>query len=127
MSAARYSLTPRQRQIYLRLLARTRRYPVRLTLAVLFGMMFGGSVFGILGTARSSLVQIFGGSETRLNEAASQWVARWYEGGMAHDGFLTILLLAGLLLLVVLRGVGFFLSKYLIEWIAQHVIMRLRN
>ena len=127
MSAARYSLTPRQRQIYLRLLARTRRYPVRLTLAVLFGMMFGGSVFGILGTARSSLVQIFGGSETRLNEAASQWVARWYEGGMAHDGFLTILLLAGLLLLVILRGVGFFLSKYLIEWIAQHVIMRLRN
>ncbi|MDY0150232.1 MAG: ABC transporter ATP-binding protein [Kiritimatiellia bacterium] len=127
MSTHKARLTPRQKQIYLRLLARTRRYPVRLVLAILFGMLFGGSVFGILGTARSSMVQIFGGAETRLNEAASQWVGQWYAGDLAHDGILTVFLLAGLLLLVILRGLGFFLSKYLIEWIAQNVIMRLRN
>lgn len=127
MSTEKTKLSARQKKIYLRLLARTRRYPVRLLLAVLFGMLFGGSVFGILGTARSSMVQIFGGAETRLNEAASQWVGQWYAGDLAHDGILTVLLLAGLLLLVILRGLGFFLSKYLIEWIAQNVIMRLRN
>lgn len=127
MSTEKTKLSARQKKIYLRLLARTRRYPVRLLLAVLFGMLFGGSVFGILGTARSSMVHIFGGAETRLNEAASQWVGQWYAGNFAHDGILTVLLLAGLLLLVILRGLGFFFSKYLIEWIAQHVIMRLRN
>lgn len=127
MSTEKAKLSDRQKKIYLRLLARTRRYPVRLLLAVIFGAVFGGSVFGILGTARSSMVQIFGGAETRLNEAASEWIGQWYAGGLAHDGILTVLLLAGLLLLVILRGLGFFLSKYLIEWIAQNVIMHLRN
>ena len=46
MSTDQAKLTDRQKQIYLRLLARTLRYPFRLVLAVLFGMLFGGSVFG---------------------------------------------------------------------------------
>ena len=127
MSAPARKLTEREKKIYLRLLSRTRPYPARLALAVLFGATFGGSVFGILGTARSSMVQIFGGAETRLNDAASEWIGRWYSGGMPHDGVLTVLLLLGLLGLVVLRGVGFFFSKYLIEWVAQRVVMGLRN
>ncbi len=126
MSSAR-KLTPQQKQIYWRLLARTRPYPLRLALAILFGAIFGGSIFGILGTARSSMVQIFGGAETRLNEAASEWIGQWYSGGLPHDGLLTALLLAGLFLLAILRGIGFFFSKYLIEWVAQRVVMGLRN
>jgi len=114
-------------QTYLRLLARTRPCLGRLLLAVVFGGMFGGSIFGMFAAARGGMSRIFGGTATPLNEAASAWVARWYAGGLDHDGLVTGLLLALLLFFVILRGVGFFLSKYLIEWVAQYVILGLRN
>ena len=127
MSSRSSRLTARQKEIYFRLLGRTRQYPVRLGLAILFGFIFGGSIFGLLGTARGSMVQIFGGTQTRLNTFTTGFISNWYEGGLSHDGLVTVLLLGGLLALAFLRGIGFFLSKYLIEWIAQNIIMKLRN
>ena len=40
MSTDQAKLTDRQKQIYLRLLARTLRYPFRLVLAILFNILF---------------------------------------------------------------------------------------
>ena len=48
MSEKSRKLTAQEKRIYLRLLARTRPYAGRLALAVAFGVMFGGSVFGLL-------------------------------------------------------------------------------
>ena len=67
-------LTAREKQIYLRLLARTRPYAGRLALAVLFGMLFGGSVFGLLFSAKGGMAQVFGGRATRLQESADAWL-----------------------------------------------------
>ena len=121
------TLTDQQKQIYMRLLARTKPCRVRLVLAVVFGAMFGGSIFGIFASARGGMTRIFGGSATRLNDAASGWVNQWYSGGIHHDGVVTVIILGLLLFFVLLRGIGFFFSKYLIEWVAQYVIMGLRN
>ncbi len=127
MSPTSAKLSAREKQIYLRLLSRTRTCRLRLALAVVFGALFGGSIFGIFAAARGGMTRIFGGSATQLNEAANAWVAQWYSGGINHDGLVTALVLALLLLFFLLRGIGFFFSKYLIEWVAQHVIMGLRN
>ncbi len=128
MSSSQFRLTMQEKQIYLRLLARTKPHRLRLALAVIFGAMFGGSIFGIFASARGGMAHIFQGSTaTRLNEAASQWASQWYAGTMDHDVLVTALVLGLLLLFVALRGIGFFFSKYLIEWVAQHVIMDMRN
>ena len=128
MSSSQFRLTTQEKQIYLRLLARTKPHRLRLALAVIFGAMFGGSIFGIFASARGGMAHIFQGSTaTRLNEAASQWASQWYAGTMDHDVLVTALVLGLLLLFVALRGIGFFFSKYLIEWVAQHVIMDMRN
>ena len=66
MSSETRKLTDREKQIYLRLLARTKPYAGRLALAVVFGMLFGGSVFGLLFSAKGGMSQVFGGSATRL-------------------------------------------------------------
>jgi subfamily B ATP-binding cassette protein MsbA len=127
MSDSKRKLTAREKQIYLRLLARTRPYAGRLALAVLFGILFGGSVFGLLFSAKGGMAQVFGGSATRLQESADVWLKSWYSGGLDHDLLLTVAVLAVLLLFIALRGATFFLSKYLIEWVAQRVVMVLRN
>jgi ATP-binding cassette, subfamily B, bacterial MsbA len=127
MSSKSGRLTSREMQVYLRLLARTRTCRGRLILAVVFGALFGGSIFGIFAAARGSLSKIFGGSTTQLSEAANAWVNQWYAGGLHHDGLVTALVLGLLLLFFLLRGVGFFFSKYLIEWVAQYVILGLRS
>ena len=127
MSSKSGRLTAQEKQIYLRLLARTRTCRGRLILAVVFGALFGGSIFGIFAAARGGMAKIFGGSTTQLNQAANEWVNQWYAGGGNHDGLVTALVLGVLLFFVLLRAVGFFFSKYLIEWVAQHVILGLRN
>lgn len=127
MSAESRKLTRQATQTYLRLLGRTRPCLRRLILAVVFGAMFGGSIFGMFAAARGGMARIFGGTNTQLNDAANAWVQRWYSGGMDHDGLVTGVILLLLLFFVTLRGVGFFLSKYLIEWVAQYVILGLRN
>lgn len=127
MSSKSGQLTAREMRVYLRLLARTKTCRGRLVLAVVFGALFGGSIFGIFAAARGSLSKIFGGSTTQLSEAANAWVNQWYAGGLNHDGLVTALVLSLLLLFFLLRGVGFFFSKYLIEWVAQYVILGLRS
>ena len=74
MSSKSRKLTEKEKQIYLRLLARTKPCRGRLILAVIFGAMFGGSIFGIFASARGGMTKIFGGTATRLNDAASGWV-----------------------------------------------------
>ena len=127
MSPKPRQLSGRERRIYLRLLARTRPFAGRLALAVVFGMLFGGSVFGLLVSAKGGMSQVFGGASTRLQQSAEAWVDRWYAGGMDHDALLTVVVLSAVLFFVALRGLTFFFSKYLIEWVAQRVVMGLRN
>lgn len=127
MSSEKRKLTDREKQIYLRLLARTRPYKGRLALAIVFGMLFGGSVFGFLFSAKGGMAQVFGGAATHLQESADAWINQWYAGGLDHDLLKTLVVLGAVLVCVGLRGVSFFFSKYLIEWVAQRVVMELRN
>ncbi len=127
MSEAPRQLTQREKQVYLRLLARTKPYWFRLTLAIVFGFLFGSSVFGLLFSAKGGMAQVFGGTATRLQETADAWINQWYAGGMNHDLLQTLVVLFAILFCVALRGGSFFFSKYLIEWVAQRVVMGLRN
>ena len=127
MSPPKHQLSPRERQIYLRLLGRAKPFAGRLALAVFFGILFGGSVFGLLFSAKGGMAQIFGGTATRLQETADAWINQWYAGGLNHDLLQTLLVLGVVLFCVALRGLSFFFSKYLIEWVAQRVVMGLRN
>jgi ATP-binding cassette, subfamily B, bacterial MsbA len=117
----------RQRQVYWRLLARARPYRLRLALAILFGFLFGGSIFGLLMSAKGGMAQVFGGAATRLQQAAEAWIGSWYAGDADRGMLTTVVLLAVVLACVALRGASFFFSKYLIEWVAQRVVMELRN
>ncbi len=127
MSAPKRKLTVQERQTYLRLLARAKPYRFRLALAVLFGMLFGSSVFGLLFSAKGGMSQIFGGAATRLQESADVWINQWYAGGLDHDLLKTLVVLGAVLFCIALRGFSFFFSKYLIEWVAQRLVMVLRN
>ena len=127
MSAPKRKLTVQERQTYLRLLARAKPYRFRLALAVLFGMLFGSSVFGLLFSAKGGMSQIFGGAATRLQESADAWINQWYAGGLDHDLLKTLVVLGAVLFCIALRGFSFFFSKYLIEWVAQRLVMVLRN
>ena len=127
MTAKQRKLTEREKQTYIRLLSRALPYYKRLLIAVFFGFTFGGSVFGLLLSAKSGMTQVFGGAVTRLQENAEVWVQQWYAGGVSHGLLTTILLLSLVLFFVFMRGISFFLSKYLIEWVAQRVTMTLRN
>ena len=127
MSAAPAQSSSRERQIYLRLLSRARPYWGRLALAILFGMLFGSSVFGLLFSAKGGMAQVFGGAATRVQQAAESWINQWYAGAMNHDLLLTVVVLSLVLACIAVRGLSFFFSKYLIEWVAQRVVMGLRN
>ena len=127
MNSEKRKLTAREKQIYLRLMARTRPHKGRLALAIVFGMLFGGSVFGLLLSAKGGMSQVFGGAATRLQDYAGAWVNRWYAGGVDHDLVTTVAVLCVVLLCIAVRGVAFFFSRYLIEWVAQRVVMGLRN
>jgi len=127
MSSKSHRLTDSEKQVFLRLLKRTKPYRGRLALAILFGFTYGSSVLGLLFSAKGGMAQVFGGSATRFQGAAEALMDRWYSGDMNHDLLLTLLALGALLFCFALRGLSFFLSKYLIEWVAQRVVMNLRN
>ncbi|MBR6021008.1 MAG: ATP-binding cassette domain-containing protein [Kiritimatiellae bacterium] len=127
-SAPRRSrLTDEQKRLFRRVLSMTAPYKGRLVLALASGMLFGGSLGGLLLVAKSGLGEAFGGKATALREAANAWAERAYSGNMDHAVLALAALLILLLLAVALRGLTFFASKYLIEWIAQRTIMDLRN
>lgn len=127
MTAETRKLSDRERQIYLRVLARAKPFRGRLALSVLFGMTYGGSLFGLFASAKGGMTQVFGGAATRLQTAVSAWAERWFAGGAGDNWLVTALVLGLILFFVLLRGLSFFLSKYLIEWVAQRVVMGLRN
>ncbi len=127
MSPAQTQSSSRERQIYLRLLSRARPYWGRLALAILFGILFGSSVFGLLFSAKGGMAQVFGGAATRVQQTAEAWINQWYAGAMNHDLLLTVVVLSLVLACIAVRGLSFFFSKYLIEWVAQRVVMGLRN
>ena len=120
-------LTDEQKRLFRRVLGMTKPYKGRLVLALASGMMFGGSLGGLLLAGKSGLSQAFGGRATALQDAAKAWVDRVYAGEADHAALALVVLLGLLLLGVLLRGLTFFASKYLIEWIAQRTIMDLRN
>ena len=111
---------------YVRLLGYAKPYTWRLVLGVLFGMVFGGSVFGMLAALQGGLVHVFGGSESAFQAQINDWVSGLVDP--ARTGFVTLLvILLIVLILVLLRGIGDFFSKYLVEWVGHRVVMDLRN
>jgi subfamily B ATP-binding cassette protein MsbA len=120
-------LTDEQKRLFRRVLGMTKPYKWRLVLALVSGMLFGGSLGGLLLAGKSGLSEAFGGKATMLQDAAKAWAEKVYAGEASHATAALVFLLALLLLAVLLRGLTFFASKYLIEWIAQRTIMDLRN
>lgn len=93
-------------QVYRRLLGYARPYQWRLFLGLLFGMLFGGSTAGLLGSFQKTIAQMF---------------------DPTHLPLLAVATIAALLpLFALLRGVGDFLSRYFIEWVGNRVVMDLR-
>jgi subfamily B ATP-binding cassette protein MsbA len=91
---------------YLRLLRYARPYTGRLVLGGVCGVLFAGSSIGSLPALRTSFDHVFNYETTEL----------W-----------RVLLTASLLPLLALgRGVGAYLSDYLIQWVGNRVVMDLR-
>jgi subfamily B ATP-binding cassette protein MsbA len=111
---------------YVRLLGYARPYLSRLVLGVFFGMLFGGSVFGMLTALQAGLVKVFGGSESALASALQARVEGFVDPSRAELAS-TVAILALLVGFGLLRGLGFFFSKYLVEWVGHRVVMDLRN
>lgn len=94
-------------QTYKRLLAFAKPYRRRLALGVLFGAVFGGSIFGLL----FGIEKFFG----ILGDAEN----------VGWNSFLAAVFI--LPIVAVVYGVGSFASKYLVEWVGNRVVMDLRN
>ena len=122
-------LTETQKASFLRLARMAGRYWGRIAVAIVFGILFGGSIVGILASARGTLGDIFGGTAGggEMAKSVQAFVERTYTGEMNHAWVATLLILLCLVMFVVVRGIGFFFSKYLIEWVAQRVTAELRD
>ncbi len=83
-----------------------RPYAGRIALGVLFGLLFAGSTTGMLVAVRGFLGEVF-------DPAGGTWRR-------------TLLIAALLPLLGAARGLGFFASRYLIEWVGNRIVMDLR-
>jgi subfamily B ATP-binding cassette protein MsbA len=94
---------------YRRLLVYTRPYRGRLILGIVFSMIFGGSTGAVI----PAVQKVFAGFETML-------VSEFPIGKL-------IMAAVFVLLLTILRGVGFFCSKYFIQWVGSRVVMDIRN
>jgi subfamily B ATP-binding cassette protein MsbA len=110
---------------YFRLLRYARPYTGRLVIGISFGAFFGGSTLGMLAALQSGFVRVFGGEDTPLNRVVKEWAAHWGNGDSSVAITAAILLLMPLF--AILRGVGFFLSKYFIEWVGNRVVLDIRN
>ena len=94
---------------YKRLFSYVHPYRVRLTLGIIFSFIFGGSTGAIIPVIK------------RVTEP--------FETMRVSDVSLSILLGAAVLVFVVtaLRAVGFFCSKYFIQWVGSRIVMDVRN
>ena len=92
---------------YRRLIAYARPYTGRLVVGIGFGIVFGGSVTGLLMGLQKTLTTVFGAEPPSLN---------------------AVLMVAAVLPVVALvRGLGDFMSTYLIEWVGNRVVFDLRT
>jgi len=96
------------RRTYRRLIAYTRPYLGRLVAGGVCGVLFAGSTVGILPALERALGNFFGEGHS-LTLSAS------------------LLLGAGMILLVLVRGVGQYFNHYFIEWVGNRVVMDLRR
>ncbi len=96
-----------KRAVWLRLFGHAKPYVPRLLLGTFFGILFGGSTTSLLPVLQKNLSLLTGDKHLSLHT--------------------TILFAVLLPLLTVLRGVGDFASRYLIEWVGNRVVMELRN
>jgi subfamily B ATP-binding cassette protein MsbA len=92
---------------YRRLFRYVYPYFPRLIVGALFGILFAGSTTGMLVALKGVMARIF--SDRSLSIEAAMTVA------------------ALLPAFAILRGVGYFLSTYFIEWVGNRVVMDLRN
>ena len=90
-----------------RLLRYALPYRGRLALGVLFGLIFGGSLGGMLYGAKETMRHIFGAADL-------SWTS-------------TFLVAAALPLVTAVNGLGDFFCTYFVEWVGQRVVMDLRN
>lgn len=119
---------------YKRLLSYARPYWRRLAAGVFFGAMFGCSTFFALlsvwlGLEKSSM----GEGEERpsaFGDAVEEYVQNLIVdlGNPEQTSLIFALAIFVLVFVfVALRGIGYFLSKYLVEWVGQRVVMDMRN
>ena len=91
---------------YRRLIGYARPYATRLTVGAVFCVLFAGSSLGMLSALKRVLKEVFNPLERSMHET---------------------LVVAGLLMLFgLLRGLGFYVGRYLIEWVGNRVVMDLR-
>jgi ATP-binding cassette, subfamily B, bacterial MsbA len=93
-------------EIFQRLLRVAAPYRKRLALGVIFGLLFGGSTVGFLPAIQKYLAGIFDLQAATAGE--------------------TLAVAGVLLLLGAGRGVGYYISKYSIEWVGIRVVTELR-
>ena len=98
---------PLEWKTYKRLLRYTKPYTFRLVIGGICGILFAGSTVGFLPAGRETFERIFG---------------KYEQISMAN-----ILLIASLLpILGIIRGVGAYVSSYLIQWVGNRVVMDMR-
>ena len=109
-----------------RLLTYVRPYRARLAAGIVFGVLFGGATGGLLLAFRGGLDHVFGDASENVTVWLEQWASRLIDES-ATSTTTTLAVLAVLFLFAVLRGVGFFLSKYYVEWVGHRVVMDIRT
>jgi len=113
-------------QNYLRLIRYAYPYRRRLLIGLAFGIFFGGSTLGLLLSLQSSFVKVFGGASTGLITFIEERLGKFVEPASTSLAT-TIIILALLPFFTALRGAGFFISKYCVEWVGHRVVMDIRN
>ncbi|MFC1467975.1 ABC transporter ATP-binding protein [Verrucomicrobiota bacterium] len=94
---------------YKRLLVYARPYRGRLALGIIFSILFGGSTGAVI----PAVQKVFASFE-------KTWISEVPLGMLVGAAVLVLLLTA-------LRGIGFFCSKYFIQWVGSRVVMDIRN
>ena len=103
----RKKITRQEWSTYCRLMRYAKPHRWRLTIGVVCGVVFGGSTAGMIMALQSNFKQLM----------SPEQLTHWHMIGIA----------ALLPLFALLRGVGDFTSKYLVEWVGNRVVMDLRN
>ena len=118
---------------YKRLLGYARPYWRRLLAGVFFGALFGGSTFFALLSVWLGLEQSSLGGEETTSLSEGKFLEDFVRSTIAYVGdpdsplYFAIAIFVLVFIFVTLRGIGFFLSKYLVEWVGQRIVMDMRN